>query len=167
MGMTLSEKILAKHCGKSSVNAGDLVNVKVDMVMANDVTAPIAIREFNKLGLNKVFDPKRVAIVLSHFVPNKDIEAGAQAKTSRDFAREQGILFFDEGHGGIEHILLPQEGLVVPGDVYIGADSHTPTPGALTAFTCGMGSTDIAVGMATGEIWMKVPSGSFIHTWHA
>ncbi len=158
MGMTLSEKILAKHCGKSSVNAGDLVNVKVDMVMANDVTAPIAIREFNKLGLNKVFDPKRVAIVLSHFVPNKDIEAGAQAKTSRDFAREQGILFFDEGHGGIEHILLPQEGLVVPGDVYIGADSHTPTPGALTAFTCGMGSTDIAVGMATGEIWMKVPS---------
>ena len=114
MGMTLSEKILAKHCGKSSVNAGDLVNVKVDMVMANDVTAPIAIREFNKLGLNKVFDPKRVAIVLSHFVPNKDIEAGAQAKTSRDFAREQGILFFDEGliveSGTPEHFFEnPQE----------------------------------------------------------
>ena len=157
MGMTISEKILADHSGRKEVNPGDLLNVKVDFVMANDITAPIAIREFHKLGVNQVFDPQRVAIVLSHYVPNKDIAAGAQAKTSRDFARQYGVLFFDEAHGGIEHILLPQEGLVVPGDLYVGADSHTPTPGALCAFTCGMGSTDIAVAMATGEIWMKVP----------
>jgi len=157
MGMTISEKILADHSGRKAVSPGDLINVKVDMVMANDVTAPISIREFQKLGVNKVFDPSRVAIVLSHYVPNKDIASAAQAKISRDFARQYGVLYFDESHGGIEHILLPQEGLVVPGDVYVGADSHTPTPGALCAFTCGMGSTDIAVAMATGEIWMKVP----------
>ena len=158
MPMTISEKILAAHAGKRSVSPGDLVNVKVDLVMANDITAPISIREFQKLGVSKVFDTQRVVLVLSHFVPNKDIASATQSKITRDFARQTGVVFFDEGHGGIEHILLPQEGIVVPGDVYIGADSHTTTPGALCAFTCGMGSTDIAVAMATGEIWMKVPS---------
>ncbi|MDP3062722.1 MAG: aconitase family protein, partial [Chloroflexota bacterium] len=158
MAMTISEKILAAHAGKRSVSPGDLVNVKVDLVMANDITAPISIREFQKLGVSKVFDTQRVVLVLSHFVPNKDIASATQAKITRDFARQTGVTFFDEGHGGIEHILLPQEGIVVPGDVYIGADSHTTTPGALCAFTCGMGSTDIAIAMATGEIWMKAPS---------
>ena len=157
MGMTISQKILADHAGRKSVTPGDLVNVRVDLVMANDITAPLSIQEFLKLGVPSVFDPKKVALVLSHFIPGKDIMSATQAKTTRDFARKHGTLFFDEAHGGIEHALLPEEGMVLPGDVYVGADSHTTTPGALAAFTCGMGSTDIAVAMATGEIWMKVP----------
>ena len=157
MGMTISQKILADHAGKESVEAGDLINVRVDMAMANDITAPISIPAFEKLGVKTVFDPKKVALVLSHYVPGKDILSATQAKTTRDFARKHGTLFFDEAHGGIEHALFPEEGLILPGDVYVGADSHTTTPGALCAFTCGMGSTDLAVAWATGEIWMKVP----------
>ncbi len=157
MGMTLAEKILAAHCGKNEVSPGDLINVKVDLVMANDVTAPIAIRQFYNLGVKDVFDKSRVVFVPSHFAPARDIATAAQCKVMRDFAREMGIVYYEVGEAGIEHILLPWKGHIVPGDVYCGADSHTPTCGALGAFATGMGSTDIAVAMATGEIWMKVP----------
>lgn len=157
MGMTLAEKILAAHSGRNEVSPGDLINVKVDLVMANDVTAPIAIRQFYNLGAQDVFDKERVVFVPSHFVPARDIATAAQCKVMRDFAKETGIVYYEQGQAGIEHILLPWKGHVVPGDVYVGADSHTPTCGALGAFACGMGSTDIAVAMATGEIWMKVP----------
>ena len=157
MGMTLAEKILAAHSGRKEVSPGELINVKVDLVMANDVTAPIAIRQFYNLGVEDVFDKSRVVFVPSHFVPARDIATAAQCKVMRDFAREMGIVYYELGQAGIEHILLPWKGHVVPGDVYCGADSHTPTCGALGAFACGMGSTDIAVAMATGEIWMKVP----------
>jgi 3-isopropylmalate/(R)-2-methylmalate dehydratase large subunit len=157
MGMTLAEKILAAHAGRNEVSPGDLINVKVDLVMANDVTAPIAIEQFRKLGVDDVFDKERVVFVPSHFAPARDIATAAQCKVMRDFAKETGIVYYEQGQAGIEHILLPWKGHVVPGDVYCGADSHTPTCGALGAFACGMGSTDIAVAMATGEIWMKVP----------
>lgn len=157
MGMTMAEKILAAHAGKDRVEPGDLVNVKVDVVMANDVTAPIAIEQFRRLGVRRVFDPERVVFVPSHFVPNKDIASAEQAKKMREFARESGVVYYEQGQAGIEHILLPYKGHVVPGDVYCGADSHTCTVGALGAFATGMGSTDIAVAMATGEIWMKAP----------
>ena len=157
MGMTLAEKILAAHSGKKSVSPGDLINVKVDLVMANDVTAPIAIRQFYNLGVKEVFDKERVVFVPSHFVPARDIATAAQFKVMRDFAKESGIVYYELGQAGIEHILLPWKGHVLPGDVYCGADSHTPTCGALGAFACGMGSTDIAMAMATGEVWMKVP----------
>ncbi|HLB29323.1 MAG TPA: aconitase family protein, partial [Dehalococcoidia bacterium] len=158
MAMTIAEKILAAHAGREEVAPGDLVGVRVDLVMANDITAPLAIQEFRKLGVEKVFDPSRVALVPSHFVPNKDIKSAEQAKVMREFAREQGCLYFEQGQGGIEHVLLPSRGMVVPGDLYVGADSHTCTAGALGCLACGMGSTDIAVAMATGEIWMKVPA---------
>jgi 3-isopropylmalate/(R)-2-methylmalate dehydratase large subunit len=154
--MTLAEKILAAHSGKKEVSAGDFINCKVDVVMANDVTAPIAIREFRKLGV-KVFDPQKVVMVPDHFVPNKDINSAEQAKIMREFAHEQGIVYFEVGETGIEHVLLPDKGLVLPGDVVIGADSHTCTYGAVGAFATGMGSTDIGCAMATGDIWMKVP----------
>ncbi len=157
MGMTIAEKILAAHAGKAGVTPGDLINVRVDLVMANDITAPIAIEQFRRLGVSKVFDPERVCMVPSHFVPNKDIRSAEQAKVMREFAREHGIVYYEQGQAGIEHILLPYKGHVVPGDVYLGADSHTCTSGALCAFATGMGSTDIAVAMATGETWMKVP----------
>lgn len=157
MGMTMAEKILAAHSGRRSVAPGDLVTVKVDVVMANDVTAALAIKQFRALGVQRVFDPQRVVLVPSHFVPNKDIESAEQAKIMRDFAREQGCVYFEQGQAGIEHILMPAQGLVLPGDVYVGADSHTCTCGALGAFATGMGSTDAAVAMATGETWMKVP----------
>jgi 3-isopropylmalate/(R)-2-methylmalate dehydratase large subunit len=154
--MTIAEKIIAAHTGKKQVSAGDFVSCKVDMVLSNDVTAPIAIREFRKLGV-RVFDPKKIVMVPDHFVPNKDINSAEQAKLIREFAREQGIIYFESGECGIEHVLLPEKGLVLPGDVVIGADSHTCTYGAIGAFSTGMGSTDIAAAMATGEIWMKVP----------
>ncbi|MDP3767598.1 MAG: 3-isopropylmalate dehydratase large subunit [Dehalococcoidia bacterium] len=157
MGMTLAEKILAAHSGRKEVSPGELINVKVDLVMANDVTAPIAIEQFRKLGVDDVFDKERVVFVPSHFAPAKDIASAAQGKVMRDFARETGIVYYEIGQAGIEHILLPWKGHVVPGDVYCGADSHTPTCGALGAFATGMGSTDVAVAMATGETWMKVP----------
>jgi 3-isopropylmalate/(R)-2-methylmalate dehydratase large subunit len=155
--MTMAEKILAAHSGKKQVSAGDFINCKVDLVLSNDVTAPIAIREFHKLGV-KVFDPKKVVMVPDHFVPNKDINSAEQAKQMRIFAREEGIIHFEVGEMGIEHVLLPEKGLVLPGDVVVGADSHTCTYGAVGAFATGMGSTDIAAAMATGDIWMKVPS---------
>jgi len=155
--MTLAEKILAAHSGKDKVTPGEFISAKVDVVLSNDITAPIAIREFRRIGVKKVFDPKKVIMLSDHFVPNKDIHSAEQAKILRDFAREQGIVYFEVGQMGIEHVLLPEQGLVVPGDVIIGADSHTCTYGAVGAFATGMGSTDIASAMATGEIWMKVP----------
>jgi len=155
--VNLAEKILAYHAGKDKVIPGEFINVKVDMVLSNDITAPIAIREFRKLGVKKVFDPQKVVMVADHFTPNKDIESAEQAKIVREFAAEQGIIHYDVGRMGIEHVLLHEEGLVLPGDLVIGADSHTCTYGALGAFATGMGSTDIATAMATGEIWLKVP----------
>ena len=155
--MTLAEKILAAHTNRKKVGPGDFVNVRVDLVLANDTTAPIAIREFRRLGVTKVFDPEKVVMVADHFVPNKDIPSAEQAKLMREFAREQGVIYFEVGQAGIEHVLLPEQGLVLPGDVAIGADSHTCTYGALGAFATGMGSTDIAAAMATGDIWMKAP----------
>ncbi len=155
--MTLAERILAAHTDKKKVSPGDFINVRVDLVLANDITAPIAIREFRRIGVDKVFDPGKVVMVPDHFVPNKDIASAEQAKLMREFAREQGIIYFEVGEAGIEHVLLPEQGLVLPGEVVIGADSHTCTYGALGAFATGMGSTDVAVAMATGDIWMKVP----------
>jgi len=168
MGHTLAERILAAHVveaeGKSAqgihpeVWPGDMVEVAVDLVLANDITAPIAIREFEKLGVKEVFDRTRVVMVADHFAPNKDIQSAEQCRLMRQFAREQGLThYFDVGRAGIEHVLLPEQGLVLPGDVVVGADSHTCTYGALGAFATGMGSTDIAVAMATGSIWMRVP----------
>ena len=155
--MTLAEKILAAHASRDRVSPGELVNVKVDLVLANDITAPIAIREFERIGVDRVFDPRKVVMVPDHFVPNKDIPSAEQAKMMRQFALAQGVVYYEVGQAGIEHVLLPEQGLVVPGDVVIGADSHTCTYGALGAFATGMGSTDIASAMACGEIWMKVP----------
>jgi 3-isopropylmalate/(R)-2-methylmalate dehydratase large subunit len=155
--MTLAEKILAAHCGKKKVVPGELINVRVDMVLANDITAPIAIKEFRRIGVKKVFDPQKIVMVPDHFVPNKDILSAEQAKLMKEFALEQGMIYFEVGQMGIEHVILPEKGLVLPGDVVIGADSHTCTYGAVGAFSTGMGSTDIAAAMATGDIWMKVP----------
>jgi len=155
--LTLVEKILAAHTDSKKVSPGEFINVRVDLILANDITAPIAIREFRRIGVNKVFDPKKIVMVADHFVPNKDITSAENAKLMRDFCYQQGILHFDVGQMGIEHVLLPEQGLVLPGDVVIGADSHTCTYGAVGAFATGMGSTDIAAAMATGDIWMKVP----------
>jgi 3-isopropylmalate/(R)-2-methylmalate dehydratase large subunit len=156
--LTIAEKILAAHAGKKSVSPGEFINVKVDLVMAHDLTAGIAIQEFKKTGYETVFDPEKVVLVMDHYVPNKDVLCAEQNIGLRKFAREQNLVFFPEGRGGIEHVILPEKGLVLPGQVVVGADSHTCTYGALGAFSTGMGSTDIAVAMATGEIWMKVPS---------
>jgi 3-isopropylmalate/(R)-2-methylmalate dehydratase large subunit len=155
--MTLAEKILAAHCGRKTVMPGEVINVRVDLVLSNDITAPIAIKEFRRIGVERVFDPAKVVMVPDHFVPNKDIPSAEQAKMVREFALEQGLVYFEVGQMGIEHVLLPEQGLVLPGDVVIGADSHTCTYGAVGAFATGMGSTDIASAMASGEIWMKVP----------
>jgi 3-isopropylmalate/(R)-2-methylmalate dehydratase large subunit len=155
--LTLAEKILAAHCGLDRVSPGEFINVRVDLVLSNDITAPLAIKEFQRLGINKVFDPKKVIMIPDHFCPNKDILSAEQAKMMREFARQYDLLYYEVGRMGIEHVLLPEQGLVLPGEVIIGADSHTCTYGALGAFATGMGSTDIAVAMATGEIWMKVP----------
>lgn len=158
MGMTITEKILAYHAGKERVEPGELINCRLDVVLANDITAPVAITEFEKLGLNEVFDREKVVLVPDHFTPNKDIKSAEQARYVREFARKYGIInYFEIGRMGIEHCLLPQEGLVLPGDLVIGADSHTCTYGALGAFATGVGSTDMAAGMATGEAWFKVP----------
>ncbi|MEA3254142.1 MAG: aconitase family protein, partial [Chloroflexota bacterium] len=154
---TMTEKILAAHCGKKKVSPGEFVNARVDLVLSNDITAPLAIREFQRLGVSAVFNAQKVVMVPDHFVPNKDIPSAEQAKVMREFARRQELVYFEAGSAGIEHVLLPEKGLVLPGQVIVGADSHTCTYGALGAFATGMGSTDIAVAMATGEIWMKVP----------
>jgi 3-isopropylmalate/(R)-2-methylmalate dehydratase large subunit len=155
--LTLAEKILAVHSGKGKVSPGEFINVRVDLVLSNDITAPLAIKEFNRLGINKVYDPKKIVMVPDHFCPNKDILSAEQAKIMREFANQYNLVYFEVGRMGIEHVLLPEQGLVLPGEVVVGADSHTCTYGALGAFATGMGSTDIAVAMATGEIWMKVP----------
>jgi len=158
MGMTITEKILAAHAGMDKVVPGDLINAKVDIALGNDITAPIAIREFRDSGAKKVFDRDRVILVPDHFVPNKDIASAMQAKQLREFAKEQNLTwFFDAGEMGVEHSLLPEKGLVLPGDLVIGADSHTCTYGGLGAFSTGIGSTDLAAAMITGEVWLKVP----------
>lgn len=158
MAMTMTQKILADHAGLDSVEAGQLIMAKLDGVLGNDITTPVAIAEFNKAGFDGVFDKEKVNIVLDHFVPNKDIKAAEQSKTCRDFCHAKGIThFFDVGKMGIEHALLPEQGLVTAGDCMIGADSHTCTYGALGAFSTGVGSTDMAAGMATGQAWFKVP----------
>ena len=158
MGMTLTQKLLANASGLGEVKVGDLINAKVDIVLGNDITTPVAIREFNKAGFNKVFDKTKIAIVLDHFVPNKDIKSAEQSKVCREFAMAQGIThFYDVGKMGIEHALLPELGIVTSGDVIVGADSHTCTYGALGAFSTGVGSTDMAYAMATGYEWFKVP----------
>ena len=164
--MTITEKILAAHAGLDRVEPGQIVNVRVDIALGNDITAPIAIREFKKAGATKVFDKHRVALVPDHFAPNKDIASAEQCKVLRDFAREQDLEhYWETGEMGVEHALLPEQGVVVPGDVVIGADSHTCTYGALGAFSTGSGSTDLAAAMITGEAWFKVPESiQFVYT---
>ncbi len=158
MGMTITEKILAAHAGKKTVTPGELISSKVDIVLGNDITAPVAIKEFEKIGVPDVFDKEKVVLVPDHFTPNKDIKSAEQAKMLRSFAKKQGLTnYFEVGRMGIEHCLLPEQGIVLPGDVVIGADSHTCTYGALGAFSTGVGSTDMAAGMASGEVWFKVP----------
>ncbi|MGI5879085.1 MAG: 3-isopropylmalate dehydratase large subunit [Syntrophomonadaceae bacterium] len=158
MGMTISQKILAYHAGKKHVEAGELVNCRVDVVLGNDITSPVAIEEFARLGTGEVFDRDRIVLVPDHFAPNKDIKSAEQAKVVRSFARQYGIKnYFEVGQMGIEHCLLPEQGLALPGDLIIGADSHTCTYGALGAFATGVGSTDMAAAMATGEAWFKIP----------
>ena len=159
MGMTLTQKILAAHAGLAEVKAGQLINAKLDIVLGNDITTPVAINEFERAGFDSVFDKEHIAIVLDHFVPNKDIKSATQSKQCREFANKYDILnFYDVGQMGIEHALLPEKGIVTAGDCVIGADSHTCTYGALGAFSTGVGSTDMAAGMATGMAWFKVPS---------
>lgn len=159
MGMTMTQKILAAHAGLDTVEAGQLIMADLDMVLGNDITTPVAVKEFDKAGFQQVFDKEKVTIVLDHFVPNKDIKAAQLAKTCREFACAHSIEhFYDVGKMGIEHALLPEQGLVTAGDCVIGADSHTCTYGALGAFSTGVGSTDMAAGMATGKAWFKVPA---------
>ena len=158
MGMTMTQKILADHAGLSEVKAGQLINVKLDMVLGNDITTPVAIKEFEKFGFSEVFDDTKISLVMDHFAPNKDIKAAQQCKACRVFAHAKNIKhFYDVGKMGIEHALLPEQGIVGPGECIIGADSHTCTYGALNAFSTGVGSTDMAAGMATGMAWFKIP----------
>ena len=158
MGMTMTQKILARAAGVERCRAGELLMCKLDLVLGNDFTAPVAINEFCRMGAVKVFDPAKIALIPDHFVPNKDIKAATLAKQMREFARAQHIVhYYEVGRVGIEHALLPEQGIVAPGEVIIGADSHTCTYGAVGAFSTGVGSTDMAVGMATGECWFKVP----------
>ncbi len=159
MSMTMTQKILAAHAGLDKVEAGQLILVDVDRVLGNDITSPVAIREYERIGAKGVYDREKVTMVMDHFAPNKDIKAAVQCKMCRDFCEKEEIThFYDVGRMGIEHALLPEKGLVVPGDVVIGADSHTCTYGAIGAFSTGVGSTDMACGMATGKAWFKVPS---------
>lgn len=155
--MTLAERILAAHSGKQEVSPGEFVNVSVDLAFAQEGMTPLVVEAFRKLEVDRVFDPEKVVFMADHACPNKDIASAEQAKIQRMFAREQSALYFDVGRGGIEHVLIPEQGLVLPGQVIVGADSHTCTSGALGAFATGMGATDIAVAMAAGEVWMKVP----------
>ncbi|MCX8053400.1 MAG: 3-isopropylmalate dehydratase large subunit [Armatimonadetes bacterium] len=158
MGQTITQKILAAHCGRDYVEPGELINARLDFMLGNDITAPLAIREFEKIGAKTVFDKDRIALVPDHSTPNKDIKSAELVKTMREFAKKHGITYwFEIGQMGIEHTLLPDEGLVLPGDVVIGADSHTCTYGAIGAFSTGVGSTDLAAAMALGETWFKVP----------
>ena len=159
MGMTMTQKILAAHAGLSSVSAGQLIEADLNLVLGNDITSPVAIKEMEKMSLTKVFDKDKIALVPDHFVPNKDIKSAEHCKCVREFALKNDITnYFEVGEMGIEHALLPEKGLTVAGDVIIGADSHTCTYGAVGAFSTGVGSTDMAAGMATGKAWFKVPS---------
>lgn len=159
MGMTMTQKILAAHAGLDSVKAGQLIRAKLDMVLGNDVTTPVAIKEFKSKGFDKIFDKDKISIVLDHFTPNKDIKSAEHCKMCREFAGDMDVTnFYDVGEMGVEHALLPEKGLVAPGEAIIGADSHTCTYGAVGAFSTGVGSTDMAAGMASGEAWFKVPS---------
>ena len=159
MGMTMTQKILAAHAGLDKVEAGQLIEANLDMVLGNDITSPVAINEMKKMNEQSVFDKEKIALVMDHFIPNKDIKSAENCKCCRDFANEHEIVnYFDVGSMGIEHALLPEKGLVVAGDAVIGADSHTCTYGALGAFSTGVGSTDMAAGMVTGKAWFKVPS---------
>ena len=159
MGMTMTQKILAAHAGLESVSAGDLIEARLDLVLGNDVTTPVAIDVFDKAGFTRVFDREKIAIVLDHYTPCKDIKSAQLCATARNFARRFDIThFYDVGKAGIEHALLPEQGIVAPGELIIGADSHTCTYGALGAFSTGVGSTDMAAGMASGENWFKVPA---------
>jgi len=156
--MTITEKILAAHCGKKKLTPGEFIEARVDFALGNDVTAPLAIDEFKRLGIKKVFDRKKIALVPDHFTPNKDVKSAQQCKKLAEFARSYNIQhYFEQGRVGVEHVLLPELGLVKPGDLVIGADSHTCTYGALGVFSTGMGSTDLAAVMATGKCWFKVP----------
>ena len=158
MGMTITEKILAEHAGLDTVSTGELIAVRVDITLANDITGPVAIQEFNRIGVEKVFDPERAVFVPDHFTPNKDIKSAQNCKMVRVFSKQQNLKhYFEIGRLGIEHTLLPDNGIVGPGDVVIGADSHTCTYGAIGAFSTGVGSTDLACAMASGETWFKVP----------
>lgn len=164
MAMTMTQKILAAHAGLREVSAGQLIQAKLNIVLGNDITTPVAVNEFKKAGFEGVYDKEKVVIVLDHFVPNKDIKAAEQSKTCREFACDHCIShFYDVGKMGIEHALLPEQGIVTAGDCIIGADSHTCTYGALGAFSTGVGSTDMAAGMATGKAWFKVPSAIRFH----
>lgn len=158
MGMTITEKILSSHIGGKEVTPGEFIRLHVDVALANDITAPIAIKEFDNSGTNKIYDTDKIVFVLDHFTPNKDIDSATQCKLVRDFAKKHGIKnIFDGGNCGVEHALLPEKGLVLPGDVIIGADSHTCTYGGLGAFATGVGSTDLAAAMMTGQVWFMVP----------
>lgn len=164
MGMTITEKILAAHAGKDYVESGEIIEARLDLCLANDITAPLSLEEFDKVGAKKVFDPEKIVFVLDHFTPNKDIPSAENCKKIREFSAKYGINHvYDGGACGIEHALLPEEGLVVPGEVVIGADSHTCTYGALGAFSTGVGSTDLTYGMVTGRIWFKVPESIKFH----
>lgn len=159
MSMTMTQKILAAHAGLDSVVPGQLIEADIDLALANDITGPVAIRELAKAGMDKVFDREKVALVMDHFTPNKDIKSAEQCKECREFAKKHDLVnFFDVGNMGIEHALLPEQGIVAAGDLVIGADSHTCTYGALGAFSTGVGSTDVAAGIATGKAWFRVPS---------
>jgi 3-isopropylmalate/(R)-2-methylmalate dehydratase large subunit len=159
MGSTITEKILASHCGKKVVEPGEFIEPKIDIALSNDITAPLAVKEFRKTGIKKVFDKNKIAFVMDHFTPNKDILSAEHVKFVREFAKEHKIKhYYEGGNVGVEHALLPEKGIVVPGDVVIGADSHTCTYGALGAFSTGGGSTDVAAAMATGKVWFKVPN---------
>ena len=159
MAMTMTQKILARHAGLASVRPGQLIQAKLDLVMGNDITSPVAINEFEANGFTKVFDKSRIAMIMDHFAPNKDIKAATQCKQCRTFARKFDLdNYYDVGEMGIEHALLPEKGLVAPGEAVIGADSHTCTYGALGAFSTGVGSTDMGAAMAAGQTWFKVPS---------
>ena len=158
MGMTITEKILAAHANLTEVEAGQLITAKVDIVLSNDITGPVAIREMTKTGMEKVFDKNKIALIPDHFSPTKDIKSAEQCKILRDFAKKHDIThYYEVGKMGVEHCLLPEQGIVGPGDLIIGADSHTCTYGALGAFSTGMGSTDIAAAMISGETWLRVP----------
>jgi 3-isopropylmalate/(R)-2-methylmalate dehydratase large subunit len=158
MGMTITEKILARHAGLDNVSPGDLIEAEIDVIMGHDLSTPLAIKEMERIGVTRVFDPEKIVIVPDHFTPSKDIKTAETCRELRTFCRDQGISkYFEVGRMGISHALLPEQGLVLPGDLVVGGDSHTCTYGALGCFSTGIGSTDLAAAMITGKLWFKVP----------